>query len=207
MKSRFIVMALFICALAAANVQAATKGAEEVVSDAVKQTTQKLVAEKARLDAHPEHIYDLIQSEIVPYFDFPIIARLVLGKATWAQATESQKEEFMKEFRTLMVRTYAKALQEYSDEEVTILPVNMNPGDNMVEVKTEVSSKGNAKKTPIYYRMHISGDEWKVLDLVVDGISLVNSYRGEYDSIVRKDGIENLIARMREKNNAAISVH
>lgn len=206
MRSRVILSALCLWAVVAANVQAATKSAEDVVRDAVKQTTQKLVAEKAKIKAHPEFLYDLIQAEIVPYFDFPIIARLVLGKATWSQATDAQKEEFMREFRTLLVRTYAKALQEYSNEEVVFLPTVTNPGDSMAEIKTEVSGKGNASRTPINYRLHISGEQWKVLDLVVDGISLVNSYKGEYDSIVRKDGLDNLIARMKEKNNAADSV-
>ena len=206
MRFRVILTTLFLLAMSLVNVRAATKNAEEVVRDAVKQTTQKLVAEKANIQAHPEYLYDLIQAEVVPYFDFPIISRLVLGKATWSQATDAQKEEFMREFKTLLVRTYAKALQEYSNEEVTILPTVTNSGDSMVEVKTEVSGKGNASRTPINYRLHISGEQWKVLDLVVDGISLVNSYKGEYDSIVRKDGLDILIARMKEKNNAAVSV-
>jgi phospholipid transport system substrate-binding protein len=203
MKIKFLLISLILCVLAGFNIQAATKSAEQVVRDAVEQATQKLIAEKAQLQVHPEHIYDLIQDLVVPYFDFPIISRLVLGKETWSQASEAQKEAFMREFKTLLIRTYAKALQEYSDEEITIYPSAMNPGSNLVEIKTEVTGKGSATKTPINYRMHISGEEWKVLDLVVDGISLVNSYKGEYGSIVRKDGLDVLIARMKERNTAA----
>ena len=203
MKLRVILTALFLLVITAANVQAAAKSAEDVVRDAVKQTTQKLIAEKTLLATHPEQIYDLIENLVIPYFDFPIISRLVLGKATWVQASEMQKQQFLREFTTLLVRTYAKALQEYSNEEITILPSVNNPGSNLVEIKTEVSGKGSATKTPINYRMHISGEQWKVLDLVVDGISLVNSYKGEYGSIVRKDGLDVLIAKMKEKNASA----
>lgn len=200
MKSKYILTALFLIPLVLTNTYAATKSAEDVVRDAVKQVTAKLVAEKAELEVHPERINDLINDLVVPHFDFPIISRLVLGKTTWRQADEMQKREFMKEFTTLLVRTYAKALQAYSDQEIVVRPTENNPSSNLVLVKTEISSDGSSRNTPIDYRMHISGENWKVLDLVVDGISLVNSYRGEYSSIVRKDGLNGLIAKMKEKN-------
>jgi phospholipid transport system substrate-binding protein len=202
MRARIILTALLFSLLAAVNVPAATKSAEDVVREAVNQTTQKLVSEKALLEAHPEHIYDLIEELVVPYFDFPIISRLVLGKSIWGQASDTQRQQFMREFTTLLVRTYAKALMEYSDQEIQVYPVVSSSESNLIEVKTEVSGKGSATKTPINYRMHLSGEQWKVLDLVVDGISLVNSYKGEYTSIVRKDGLDVLIAKMKEKNTA-----
>ena len=203
MKVKVILTALLPLVLSLAYVQAATKSAEDVVRDAVDQTTRKLIDEKAQLETHPERIYDLIQELVVPYFDFPIISRLVLGKAAWGQASEMQKAQFMQEFTTLLIRTYAKALQAYSDEKIIILPAASNPSSNLVEIKTEVTGNDSANKTPINYRMHISGEQWKVLDLVVDGISLVNSYKGEYGSIIRKDGLDVLIARMKEKNATA----
>ena len=200
MKYRVVLTALFLLALVCSNTYAAAKSAEQVVRDAVNQTTAKLDEEKEQLKVHPERIYDLIQDMVVPHFDFPIISRLVLGKATWGQASPEQKQEFMHEFTTLLIRTYAKALQEYSDEQVIFLPTETKPGARLIEVKTEVTGKGSRAKTPINYRMYFRGGEWKVLDLVVDGISLVNSYKGEYSSIVRQDGLDGLIAKMKEKN-------
>ena len=200
MKHRVVLTALFLLPLLVANSYAATKDAEQVVRDAVEQTTARLLQEKEQLKVHPERIYDLIQDLVVPHFNFPIISRLVLGKATWGQASDMQKKEFMREFTTLLVRTYAKALQEYSDQDVVFLPSDDNSNAKLIEIKTEVEGKGSAKKTPINYRMYYDGNEWKVLDLVVDGISLVNSYKGEYSSIVSKDGLDGLIAKMKEKN-------
>lgn len=200
MKHRVVLTALLLLPMLFTNTYAVTKSAEQVVRDAVEQTTAKLVEEQEQLKAHPERIYDLIQDLVVPHFDFPIISRLVLGKTTWGQASDAQKREFMHEFTTLLVRTYAKALQEYSDEDVVFLPAESSSNSRLIEIKTEVTGKDSAKKTPINYRMVLSGGEWKVLDLVVDGISLVNSYKGEYSSIVRKDGLDGLIARMKEKN-------
>ena len=200
MKHRVVLAALILFPVIYTNSYAATKSAEEVVREAVVQTTAKLVEEKEQLKAHPERIYDLIQDLVVPHFDFPIISRLVLGKTIWNQASDMQKEQFIHEFTTLLVKTYAKALQEYSDEDVVFLPNESSPDSRLIEIKTEVTGKDSPAKTPINYRMHMDGSEWKVLDLVVDGISLVNSYKGEYSSIVRKDGLDGLIARMKEKN-------
>ena len=203
MKRRVVPTALFVLSLLCMNTFAATQqSAEQVVREAVQQATAKLNAEKDQLKAHPDRIYDLIQSLVVPYFNFPLISRLVLGKGTWEGATDQQKKEFIHEFTTLLVRTYAKALQEYSDQNVVFLPANNSPGSKLVEIKTEVTGKASSKKTPINYRMYLSDGNWKVLDLVVDGISLVNSYRGEYASIVRQDGLDGLIAKMKEKNAA-----
>ena len=201
MKHRVVLTALFILSLLCMSTYAATQqSAEQVVREAVQQATAKLNAEKDQLKAHPNRIYDLIQAMVVPHFNFPLIARLVLGRSTWDGATAQQKKEFIHEFTTLLVRTYAKALQEYSDQNVVFLPVKNSPDSKLVEIKTEVTGKTSSKKTPINYRMYYSDGNWKVLDLVVDGISLVNSYRGEYASIVRQDGLDGLIAKMKAKN-------
>ena len=200
MKHRVALTALFLLPVLFTSSYAATKGAEQVVRDAVEQTTARLVQEKEQLKMHPDRIYDLIQDLVVPHFNFPIISRLVLGKATWGQASDAQKQAFIHEFTTLLVKTYAKALQEYSEQDVVFLPAETNSNSRLVEIRTEVEGKGSGKKTPINYRMYYDGNEWKVLDLVVDGISLVNSYKGEYSSIVSKDGLDGLIVKMKEKN-------
>lgn len=203
MKHRVVLTAFFISSLLCINIYAATQqSAEQVVREAVQETTAKLNAEKSVLKTHPDRIYDLIQSMVVPHFNFPLISRLVLGRTTWDEATAQQKKEFIHEFTTLLVRTYAKALQEYSDQNVVFLPAKNSSNSRLVEIKTEVTGKTSSKKTPINYRMYLSDGSWKVLDLVVDGISLVNSYRGEYASIVRQSGLDGLIAKMKEKNAA-----
>ena len=205
MKPRVIFSALILFSLSVTAAQAATISAEEVVRNAIDQVTTTLVAEKAMLQQHPDRVFDVIEDIVVPHFDFPIMSRLVLGKTTWRDATDLQKDEFTREFTMLLVKTYGKALQQYTDETISVLSTNTNPSSNLVEVKTEITGTGSGAATPISYRMHISGEEWKVLDLVVDGISLVNSYRGEYSSIVRKDGLDGLISRMKQKNSTVSS--
>ncbi len=105
---------------------------------------------------------------------------------------------------SLLVRTYARALLEYSDQEINYIPVESNPSSNLVVVKTEVQSPGS-NAVPIDYRMHVSDGEWKVVDIAVDGISLVATYRGSFSSEIRKNGIDSLITKLTERNDNLVS--
>ena len=175
--------------------------AEEIVKDTADKVIARLTAERAELEVRPEKLYSLINEIIIPHFDFVSMSKWVLGK-NWKSATEAQQTRFVEQFRTLLVRTYAKALLEFSDQEINYLPVINNPDSNIVVVKTEVQQPG-AKSVPINYSLHISGGSWKVVDVSVDGISLVATYRGSFASEIRKGGFDALIAKLAERNSTA----
>jgi len=185
--------------LATVTVQAASQDADEVVRTTSQQVLKKLDAEKAELEQNPGRIYELINKLVVPNFDFASMSRWVLGRDNWESASEKQRQAFINEFRTLLVRTYAKALLEYSDEEIKYYPARGNPGSNLVVVKTEVKQPSGAT-IPIHYRMYLKDGEWKVVDVAVDGVSLVSTYRGSFTSEIRKNGLDALIARIEERN-------
>lgn len=187
------------------NVNATTRSAEEIVKTTSEQVIERLVAQRAELDVHPEKIYSLINELVIPHFDFVSMSKWVLGKANWNGANQKQQEQFVNEFRTLLVRTYAKALLEYSDHEIRYLPIESNPNSTIVIVKTEIQQPG-ANAVPINYSMHVSGGEWKVVDVAVDGISLVATYRGSFASEIRKNGMDALINKLAERNASATNV-
>jgi phospholipid transport system substrate-binding protein len=177
---------------------AGTLTAEEIVKTTSDQVIAQLKSDREELDARPELIYDLVDELIIPHFDFPSMAKWVLGQ-NWRQASDAQKEQFTFQFRTLLVRTYAKALLEYSDNEIKYFPVLSNPDSNLVVVKTEVA-QSTSTTIPINYSMHISGGEWKVVDVAIDGVSLVSTYRGSFASEIRKNGMDALITKLIDKN-------
>ncbi|MBI1732232.1 MAG: ABC transporter substrate-binding protein [Gammaproteobacteria bacterium] len=197
-KSLVPVLMAGLMGLEAGPVQA-VPAAEEVVRTTTDQTVARLREQKADLQAHPEKIYDLIHELVIPHFDFPSISKWVLG-SNWRAATDQQRDAFTAQFRTLLVRTYAKALLEYSDEDIRFLNAENSPESNVVVVKTEVDSPGGGAPTPIHYRMHISGGAWKVVDVSVDGVSLVSTYRGSFASEISKGGLDNLIAKLVDRN-------
>lgn len=191
--------------LLAAGPAMAVPSAEDVVRATTDQTLERLRAQKPDLEAHPEKIYDLIHELVIPHFDFASMAKWVLG-SNWRGASDGQREAFVNQFRTLLVRTYAKALLEYSDEDVRFLRSEGSPDSNVVIVKTEVDQPGGGAPVPIHYRMHVSGGDWKVVDVSVDGVSLVSTYRGSFASEVSKGGLDGLIGKLQERNEKLAQV-
>jgi phospholipid transport system substrate-binding protein len=203
MNVRFLNILIMPLLLMMGMAQANTQSAEDIVKATADQVISRIADNRDNLDAHPEQIYDLINELVIPHFDFTSMSKWVLGK-NWRQASDTQREKFINQFRTLLVRTYARALLEYSDQEINYMPVESNPNSNLVVVKTEVQSPGS-NAVPINYRMHISDGEWKVVDIAVDGISLVATYRGSFSSEIRKNGIDSLITKLTERNDNLVS--
>lgn len=181
------------------NGYAITQSAGDVVKKTANEVIDRLTAQRAELDEHPERIYDLIHEVVIPHFDFLSMSKWVLGKKNWGSASEVQRNSFVDEFRTLLVRTYAKALLEYSDESIIYHDTENNPESNIAVVKTEIQQSG-ANNVPINYSMHVTGGEWKVIDVAVDGVSLVRTYRGSFASEIRKNGMDALILKLSQRN-------
>jgi len=201
-------ISLIICVwlvLSLNTAQAAIQTAKEVVMNTADAVLERLTTEREALDADPGKIYGLVNEVVIPHFDFISMSKWVLGKTNWHGASEGQREQFIGEFRTLLVRTYAKALLEYSEQAIEYLPTEDNPNSNLVVVKTKINQAGS-DAVPIDYRMHVSGGEWKVVDIVVDGVSLVATYRGSFASEIKKRGLDSLISKLSQRNETMVSV-
>lgn len=168
----------------------------------VKQTTEEVLAAlKARQDEiqeDPQVVFEIVRKVVLPHFDFPLISRFVLGRH-WQQATPAQRQRFMEEFRTLLIRTYGISLAEYSGQQVTYLPMKSDPESGRVVVRTEIQ-QAEGPSIPIAYRLHRTEAGWKVFDVIVEGASYVQTYRSEYGSVVASQGLDALIERLAEKN-------
>ena len=172
---------------------------EDIILATVDNVIARITAEREMLDAQPETVYNLINDLIIPVFDFNNMSRWILGKY-WKQANEEQRVVFTTEFKNLLVRTYAKAVLGFSNERVVLLDTQTNPKNNMVKVNTEIIS--DAGVTPVNYYMHISDGSWKVVNVAFEGISLVETYRKSFASVIRNDGLESLIQQLVDKNES-----
>jgi phospholipid transport system substrate-binding protein len=193
MKSLFLVL----CLMTSIS-QAAANSPESVVRETSDGVIKRIESQRSVLEENPGQVYDLVNELVIPHFDFISMSKWVLGK-NWKRANEAQRSEFIEQFRTLLVRTYARALLEYSGQEIKYFPAEQNPKSNLAVVKTELSSS-NSKPFPVAYRMHQKNEEWKVVDVAVDGISLVSTYRGSFASQIKKDGFDSLIQKLTDKN-------
>lgn len=168
----------------------------------IQETTTAVVArvktDKAALRAAPAKMYALVAEMIFPYFDFNIMSQWVLGPA-WKTADEATRKAFVEQFRKLLVRTYATALLEYSDETMEYPPVEPSRNPKTATVKQNiVQSVG--KVLPVVYRLHEENGKWQVFDVEVDGISLVKTFKSSFSQILNEGGVDELLKNLKAKN-------
>lgn len=189
---------LTLALLLGAPLAAASVTPTELVKDTADQILTTFQENRADLEGKPEKIYHLVDEIVLPHFDFQRMSQLVLGKY-WRQASTEQRERFTHEFRTLLVRTYSKALEQYRDQTINYLPMRGDEQGGDVLVRTEVQ-QSDGYPIPINYSLYLVEGQWKVYDVVIDNVSLVTNYRSSFATDIRKGGLDNLIARLAERN-------
>lgn len=179
----------------------AIKAPQDLVSETTDKITSVLRVEQDKIKANPNRLYEIVDEVVLPHFDFHRMSSWVLGKY-WRKANNKEREQFTHEFRILLVRTYAKALNDNYDRKIDMLPVRISSDGKDATVRTEVQQEAGFP-IPIDYKMYIKNDAWKVYDVSVDGISLVANYRTSFAQEIRKDGLPKLIARLADRNKQA----
>jgi phospholipid transport system substrate-binding protein len=177
--------------------------AEEVVKETAEKILTQLRKERAEVQKNPQRVDELVDKIVLPHFDFYKMSSRVLGKY-WRRASDEQKEKFTKEFRILLVRTYAKALVDNMDQTIDYLPVRAPKNAEDVTVKTEIPQQGGFP-LPIDYSMYLTNGEWKVYDVEIDGVSLVINYRTTFANEIKQAGLDKLIAKLATRNKQAAS--
>lgn len=143
----------------------------------------------------------LAEEKILPNFNFDRVSRMVLGKH-WRTASAEQKEAFKQQFRSLLIRTYASALSKYQNQTIEFKPMRMQPGDKEVTVRTEILQPGG-QPIAVDYSLEKTAQSWKVYDIVIEGVSLVTNYRGQFGEEIKRSGLDGLIQKLVEKNKTA----
>jgi len=177
--------------------------AEELTPDALIKTISTDVLAAMRQDkdiqaGNPKKIASLVEAKILPHFDFEHTTRIAMG-ANWRRASPEQREQLVREFRTLLVRTYSSALMNYRDQVLEFKPLRAQPGDTQVTVRSEVRQSGT-QAVSIDYEMEKTPSGWKVYDVKISGASLAATYRDTFADEVRNRGIEGLIDSLSGKN-------
>ncbi|MDH5611092.1 MAG: ABC transporter substrate-binding protein [Gammaproteobacteria bacterium] len=178
----------------AAEIEPPVDMLKRVSDDVIKVLKEKREA----IDADPNVVYQIVDEHILPHLDDVTLAKLALGK-NWNKANNEQKIEFVDQFRTLLIRTYSKSLQEFRDQTINFSPLNVASGEDKVTVKSEVLQSGGPA-IPVDYRLRLKDNEWKVYDIIIDGVSLVTNYRGTFTQEMRKGGIEAVLKMLQDKN-------
>lgn len=169
----------------------------DIIKSITDEVLNRVESDKDQLKNNPGEMYDLVSDLVFPNFDFAVMSRFVLG-SYWDQADVKQKGEFIDQFRKLLVRTYASALLEFSDQTIEY-PTDRNViKEKTAKIVQVVITQG--EPVTVIYRLHNTKDKWLVFDVSVSGVSLVKTYRGSFKSIIETEGLDQLINSLKEKN-------
>lgn len=188
----------------AAFLFAASATANDMAPDVLVKTVTNEVLDIVRKDkdiqaGNTKKTLELVETKVLPHFNFQRMTQLAMGREG-RQASPEQMKVLVDEFRTLLVRTYSKALTEYRDQEISFKPLKMNAADTDVKVRTEIKQSGG-KPVPLDYYLEKNAG-WKVYDMEVGGVSLVTNYRSSFAREIQMNGIDGLIRTLQTKNKS-----
>lgn len=195
-------LAATVLTLAAVGAQAQTaKAPEALIKEVSTDVLDAVKADKTIQAGDIRKVIALVDQKVLPYVNFQRMTASAVGRY-WRQATPEQQKRLQDEFKLLLVRTYSGALSQVSSEQsVELKPLRAAATDNEVVVRTEIRGKGDPIQ--LDYRLEKAGDSWKIYDVNVLGVWLVENYRNSFAQEIGANGIDGLIAKMAERNKAA----
>lgn len=201
MNKKHLAVILSILSLTYLGPQAS---AEAIPPDLLVKNTANEVLEIIKADPDVAHsdmnkIGKIVEEKIATKFDFDRMSQMVLGRS-WKTASKSDQDQFIKEFKSLLVRTYSSALSKYKNQAIEYRPLKLDPSAVEVKVKTQILQPGSTA-IPLEYSMEKVGDTWKVFDVVIDGVSLVTTYRGQFSEEAKQNGVNGVTQKLADKNN------
>jgi len=203
--------ALIITLLISSNSHANTPSPDTILISATKTMLQSINENRAEIKQSPDKLTSLVEQIILPHLDFIAASKLVMGKY-WRRAEKEQKIKFIREFRLLLLRFYSSALAEYlsgndkdlDDNLIHYFPTKIAEGETSLTVRAELRPE-SGKNVPIYYRVHLTKKGWKIYDVSVEGISMITTYKNNFATQFKTEGIDALIASLEEKNKEMLA--
>jgi phospholipid transport system substrate-binding protein len=185
-------------AMAADAASRSSMGPDALVQSVSTEVLDTIKSDPALRNGDFDKLQRLIDDKVAPYVDFDRMTRLSVGRG-WRSATAEQKESLIREFRTYVLRTYSGALSKVTDHQVKMRPFKMQPSDTDVMVRTQVAPSAG-DPIQLDYRLEKTDSGWKIYDVTILGVSMVETFRNAFASEVSQGGIEGLIKALADRN-------
>lgn len=196
----WLMMGCMVLTFLPVTAQAAGGSPVEMLQSVADQMIASLKANKTTLKQNPSLVYSLAHKIIVPHADLDEMSKRVLPAQTWNKATSSQRQEFKREFTSLLVRTYASALAEYKDQTVRFFPVRGGyQGKSSVRVDSQIV-RSDGPSIRVNYSVVSSGSGWRLYDMTVEGVSMLQSFRSQFSDQLGKGDMASLIRVLKQHN-------
>lgn len=203
--NRILISVTFFLLLLSATVSsvfAASGGPVGMLQGIADQMISNLKQHKITLKSNRQYVYSLAYKLVVPHVDVDEMSRRVLPPETWQKASSSQRQAFKRQFVALLVRTYASALAAYTDQTVEFYPIRGGyEGKRTVEVNSQITSESGAPAVGVRYRLINESSGWKLYDMSVEGVSVIESFRSQFADVLAQGDINALTARLSRHNS------
>jgi len=176
-------------------------GPSELIESSANVILSGIDTRRAEFRKDPTGLYDLVEKTLLPNFDTPYAAQLVLGQH-WREATPDQRKRFVDAFYKSLLYQYGDAMIDFTADRLKVFPTKVAAEDVRATVRTEIK-RSNGTKVAVNYTMRKVNGAWKAWDVVIDGISYVKSYREDYGADVQQNGLDAVIARLEAKAQSA----
>jgi phospholipid transport system substrate-binding protein len=170
---------------------------QKLIETSSKALLENLDANRAAYRKDMSGLYKVIDSEFLPHVDVPYAAQLVLGKH-WREATPEQRKRFSDALYHSLMTTYGKALIEFTADQMKILPFQGDPGATRAQVRSTVRTRSGSDVSVNYMLHKMDDGEWKVFDVVIEGISYVKSFRDDFGAEIEQKGLNELLNRLED---------
>lgn len=193
-------LAAFFSFFSCLNIAFAESRPESILENATQSMLSSLKQNRQTLKQNPNGIYKLVDDVLVPHVDTEYMAKWVVGKQYWTSASTEQQRRFIEEFKKMVVRSYASSLLAYSDQTVTYFPVKESlEGKSKVQVSS-IIRQPNGESINVAYRLLRTSNDWKVYDIVIEGVSLLQGFKSQFADDLRAAGLEQLINKLHAHN-------
>lgn len=194
-----IVRYLSVALLLLVSVFVHAETARAVVETSANDLMSSLKAHRSELKSNPKLVHNLIEKHIIPVVDVKGMSRSVLGRKIWKNASTEQRKAFSHEFMQLIVRTYSQGVKNYSGETIKFSPERAGANKKRFVSVSSVILVPNGRRIPLKYRLVKKREGWKVYDISVEGVSLLQSYRNQFSQEFKKGtSLDQLIVKIRQ---------
>ncbi len=173
----------------------------------VEQSANKILTvlqeNKIQLHNHPDIVFRAVKQYILPHVDVVGMSRSVLGRQAWTTSTPDERQQFAEVFTQLVIRTYASPLVEYTNETVKFLPIRDALNQRFLRLNSLII-RPNGKEIPLSYNLIHINNTWKIYDLSVEGISLLESFKSQFAGVLKNSNMKELIKEMRNNSQAKV---
>ena len=187
---------ILLAFLLTTNIAFSSDTPDGFLKDSVQEISLLVSKYKDRFETDEEFLRDKMNSSVMPKLDIKLMSKIILGKKIWTEMSASQKDDFVEAFQYRMTSTYMKSITAFDGEKVVFLPYEPGKRENIAYVKSKYLIPGG--DIAVDYRLIKKSEEWKVYDIIFDGISLMKNYRADFREHVSQNGIESLITSLRE---------